>query len=110
MKDWKMWAPVQTKEQREVADNLTQSEKEEATKLAKELGKKAGIFSFPSLLIICVLYECTSLSSNAKFLISLSVFILNYLLFLIFIGLPIRKRQKALLNNSKYAREKRLTV
>jgi hypothetical protein len=27
MKDWKMWAPLQTNKQREIADNLTATEK-----------------------------------------------------------------------------------
>jgi len=106
MKDWKMWAPLQTKKQREIADNLSASEKEEATRLARELGKKALLYFIPSFLIIYFLYEHNVLS----FILALFLIVLSYLLFAKFVGLPIRKKQKSLLNNSKYAKEKGITV
>lgn len=110
MKDWKMWAPLQTKKQREVADNLSASEKEEATRLAKELGMKGAFFAISCTLVIYFLYEYTPWSSNVKVLLCLFLFILGYLFFLKLVGLPIRKKQKSLLNNSKYAKEKGITV
>ena len=106
MTDWKMWAPFQTKKQREIADNLSASEKEEATRLARELGKKAVLYFIPSVLIIYSLYEHNVLS----FILALFLTILSYLLFAKIIGLPIRKKQKSLLNNSKYAKEKGIIV
>lgn len=110
MKDWKMWAPLQTKKQREVGDNLTATEKAEATKLAIELGLKGACFGISSSLVLYLVYEYAPLSSNAKFLVCLSLFILGYVFFIKFVALPIRNRQKSLLNNSKYAKERGITV
>jgi len=110
MKDWKMWAPLQTKKQREVADNLSPTEKEEATKLAVVGGIKSALFAISCSLAIYFLYEYIPLSSNIKLLLCLSLFILGYLFFFKFVGLPIRNKQKSLLNNSKYARERGITV
>jgi hypothetical protein len=110
MKDWKMWAPLQTKKQREVADNLSASEKEEATRLTKELGMKSAFFGISCSLVLYFLYEYTPLSSNVKLLLCLFLFIAGYLLFLKFVGLPVRNKQRSLLNNSKYAKEKGITV
>ncbi len=110
MKDWKMWAPLQTKKQREVADNLTAMEKEQATKLAIELGIKSAFFAISCTLVMYFLYEYTPLSSNVKLLLCLFLFVVGYLFFLKFVGLPIRKKQKLLLSNSKYAKEKGITV
>ena len=106
MKDWKMWAPLQTKTQREIADNLSASEKEEARKLTKELAKKIVLFFIPCVLIIYFLYEHNVLS----LILALFLIMLSYVLFAKFVGLPIRKKQKSLLNNSKYAKEKGITV
>ncbi len=60
MKDWKMWAPLQTKKQREVADNLSATKKEEATRLAKELGMKGAFFGISCSLVYYFIYEYTS--------------------------------------------------
>ena len=106
MKDWKMWAPLQTKKQREMADNLTATEKKEVRRLTKELVKKGLLFLVPCVLIIYFLFERNVLSS----FLTVFLIILSYLLFAKFVGLPIRKKQKSLLNNSKYAKDKGITV
>jgi hypothetical protein len=110
MKDWKMWAPLQSKKQREVADNLSVQEKEEVIKISKELGKKGANYGFLAFLLIYILYKYTALPSNIKLLLSIAIVIIDYTLFLKFIGLPYRKKQKSILNNSKYAKEKKITV
>jgi hypothetical protein len=110
MKDWGMWAPLQTKKQREVAENLSPSEKEELIKTAKEFGRKAGIYCVPALLFISFLFVYTALSLNLKLLLSIAIILIYCALFFKFVGFPYRKKQKELLNNSQYAKEKRMTV
>ncbi len=110
MKDWRMWAPIQTKKQREVADNLSSSEKEEAARLAKELGRKGAYFMLPVFLLLYFLFWHTSLTLKNIVVLSILVAVPNYIVFWKFVGLPYRKKQKTLLNNSKYAKENNITV
>jgi hypothetical protein len=110
MKDWKIWAPIQTKEQREIADNLSESEKEEAAKLAKELGRKGAFFMMPLLLAAFFLYEYSSIPFNIKLILMIALFVLDQLLFWFLVGSSIRSKQKALLNNSKYAKANGMSI
>jgi hypothetical protein len=63
------------REKREVANNLSASEKEEATRPAKELGMKSAFFGISCFLILYFLYEYAPMSSNVKLALCLFLFI-----------------------------------
>lgn len=109
-KNWKYWAPFQTKRQKEIIQHLTEKEKEEVYNLSKECGKKGGISFIPLIIILFILFEKTNFNFSVKIGIGIIVFIINLLLTIKFVSLPYRNKQLSVLNNSKYAQEKGVNV
>ena len=93
--DWKTWAPFQSKISREICEHMTEKEK-------KELFARSCNYG-----VWCALTFAIPISVAAVLRTTFTMVIAGILLVIHIIGIPIwRKRQKAFLYSTKWAKSK----